>query len=104
MKKGCQVHYTRSVKRVAERVNKGDPEGYKAFTAIAYAVLKAENPKQISKLSAVLAGEADVSTVSNIGDLGRILGDHKPSTAAWSAGRHWVSWWERPKHLSKLLM
>ncbi len=69
--KGCQVHFTRSVKRVAERVNKGDPLGYKAFTTIAYTIPKAESPEQISKLFSVLAGEADIAIVAEVNGLAR---------------------------------
>ena len=32
--KGCQVHFTRSVKRVSERLNKGNPLAHKAFTQL----------------------------------------------------------------------
>jgi len=34
--KGCQVHYTRSVKCVSERINKGNPLSIKVFNTIAY--------------------------------------------------------------------
>ena len=59
--KGCQVHYTRSVKRVSKRINKGNHLAIKAFNAIAYHIPKASSPEQVTFLFDVLAGEADIA-------------------------------------------
>ena len=102
--KGCQVHFTRSVKRVAERVNKGDPQGFKAFTTVAYTIPKANSPEDISKLFNVLAGEADISTLAEVSGLSKTLKKFNHTPKSWKTAKHWVNWWRRPNHLSKFVL
>ncbi len=57
--KGCRVHFSRSVKRVSERVNKGNPSAYRAFTTIAYQLPDADT-QDVLTLFEVLAGEREI--------------------------------------------
>ena len=52
-----QVHYMRSVKRVAERVNKGSRGGYQAFVSIGYAIPPVKSKDDVMKLFQVLCGK-----------------------------------------------
>lgn len=103
--KGCQVHFTRSVKRVSERVNKGNHLAHKAFTTIAYHIPKAKSPEHVMKLFSILAGEADISEAAAICGQQKSLDlytkSHSPSS--WQGCKHWVKWWRRPKQLSKFI-
>ena len=47
----------RSVKRVAERVNKGSKGGYQAFVSIGYGILHIKNKEDVTKLFKVLCGK-----------------------------------------------
>lgn len=102
--KGCRVHFIRSVKRVSERVNKGNPDAHKAFTTIAYQIPDAATEKNALTIFEVLAGERELSDALAICQHGSILEkyakEHLPQT--WASLRHWVDWWKRPRHLSKL--
>ncbi len=89
---------------MAERVNKGNPQGYKAFTAVAYAIPKADSPEEVSKLFSVLAGEAEIDALTEVGGLSKTLEKFHHIPKAWKAAKHWVNWWRRPKHLSKLAL
>lgn len=102
--KGCQVHFTRSVKRVAERVNKGDPQGCRLFTTVAYAIPKAATRDDISKMLSVVAGEASISTLAEVECLRKTVAAECHTPKAWTAAKHWVNWWRRPKHLRKLVV
>ena len=99
--KGCQVHFTRSVKRVSECVNKGNHLAHKAFTTIAYHIPKAKSPEHVMKLFSILAGEADISEAAAICGQQRSLDlytkSHSPSS--WQGCKYWVKWWRRPKQL-----
>ena len=102
--KGCQVHFTRSVKCVAERVNKGDPQGFKAFTTVAYTIPKANSPEDLSKLFNVLAGEVDTSTLAEVSGLSKTLKKFNHTPKSWKTAKHWVNWWIRPNYLSKFVL
>ena len=104
--KGCQVHFTRSVKWVSERVNKGNPLAHKAFATIAYHTLKAKFSEHVMKLFSILAGEADISEAAVICDhqqksLDLYTKSH--SLSSWQGCKHWVKWWRCPKQLSKFV-
>lgn len=83
-------------------MNKGNPQGYKAFTAVAYAIPKADSPEEVSKLFSVLAGEAEIDALTEVGGLSKTLEKFHHIPKAWKAAKHWVNWWRRPKHLRML--
>ena len=102
--KGCQVHFTRSVKRVSERINKGNHLAHKAFTTIAYQIPKAKSAEHVIKLFSILAGEVDISEAAAICGLQQkslesYAKSYSPSS--WQGCKHWVKWWRRAKQLSK---
>lgn len=101
--KGCQVHYTRSVKGVSECINKGNPLAIKAFNTIAYHIPQASFPQQVAFLLKVLAEEADIAKALNIckasSSLLKYAGTHVPNI--WKSCKHWIGWWTKPKRLSK---
>ncbi len=55
-------------------------------------------------LFSVLAGEADIAIVAEVNGLGKILKKYNHNPATWKATKHWVKWWTRPMHLSKLVL
>ena len=101
--KGCRVHFTRSVKRVSERINKGNPLAHKAFTNIAYTIPKAVSRKDVLLLFSVLAGDKSIENVLTLfkgsSTLKTYAKNHQPSL--WKSCHHWASWWTQPKHLCK---
>ena len=102
--KGCRVHFTRSVKRVSERVNKGNPDAHRAFTTIAYQIPHASTEENVLVLFEVLAGEKKLSGALALchhdsSTIERYAQKHQP--AIWKPLRHWVEWWKRPRHLGK---
>lgn len=99
------MHYQRSVKRISEQVNKniaGKP--HKAFTSIAYAIPNVHKKEHVETLFHVLSGLAPLSSAIKILPEMEVLktyeSEHDPSN--WKACSHWVSWWMRKNHLSKL--
>ena len=58
--KGCRVHFARSVNRVSEQVNKGQPLAYKEFTRIAYAIPDQSTSADVYTLFNVLEGKAGI--------------------------------------------
>ena len=58
--KSCRVYFIRSVKRVSERVNKGDSLANKAFTTIACNITKMTPTKDVRLLFDVLAGKREL--------------------------------------------
>lgn len=97
-----QVHYQRSVKRVAERLNKGSGLGFKAFTTIGYAIPKAVSKEDVITLFDVLCGKKALSAAIDILPEAILLleykNDHNPEN--WKPGSSWRDWWCRSNHLS----
>ena len=98
-----QVHYMRSVKRVAERVNKGSKSGYQAFVSIGYAIPHIKNKEDVTKLFKVLCGKEPISTAEQILGSCSAVTSYKENhnSETWSLCSHWNEWWTRPVHLSK---
>lgn len=94
----------RSVKRVAQKVNRTNKLGYQAFTAIGYQILHAESAQEVEELFQVLAGQRPVSYASryltNIKALKEF--SKKGRQSDWEECSQWVEWWTRERHLSKL--
>lgn len=88
--KGCRVHFTRSVKRVSERVNKNNLLAHKAFTTIAYQIPNALTEADALCLFDVLAGESDISNALAL--------CHHGSTLMQYAEVHHPETWKPLKH------
>ena len=101
--KGCQVHFTRSVKRVSERINKGNPLAHRAFTTIAYTIPKATSRKDVLLLFNILAGDTSIDKAFSLCKGSSTLKTYAKSHQAsvWKTCHHWASWWVQPKHLRK---
>ena len=104
--KGCRVHFTRSVKRVSERINKRDSLVNKAFTTIAYNVTNMTSKEDVQVLFDVLAGKRELREAVALCAKSTVLetyakdGGHNPDS--WKACSHWAEWWQRDRHLRKL--
>ena len=103
--KGCRVHYTRSVKRVSERVNKGDALANKAFCTIAQLIPDLESEENVLLCFDVLAGKRNISDASAICKQSVVVKKYAESTqynpCNWRVCSHWAEWWKRPRHLRK---
>ena len=102
--KGCRVHFARSVKRVSEQVNKNQPQAYKAFTTIAYAIPHQITQEDVHTLFDVLEGNTGIEAALPLCEqqhsmLLEYSKSHNPAT--WKPCSHWVKWWKRDRHLSK---
>ena len=97
-----QVHFKRSVKRVAHTVCKGDIQAYNAFKAIGYHTLKATLVDDIKTLFSVLCGDLSIQEAVKLIPTSEVLHTyatrHNPSS--WQGSARWSEWWTRPRHLS----
>ena len=104
--KGCRVHFIRSVKRVSERVNKGDSLANKAFTTIACNITKMTSTKDVRLLFDVLAGKRELREGLALLTPSSVLEGYMKSGCHnldfWKACSHWAEWWQRDRHLRKL--
>jgi len=101
--RGCNVHWTRSYQRVAERVNSRtkDKTAADAFCKVAKCITEVSQKQDIYKLFDVLQGTANLSTIQHINT--QLTEDQKKiSTLQWKDAKHWVQWWIRPNHLQML--
>jgi hypothetical protein len=84
-------------------VNKRSEIGYKAFTTIGYAILKATLKEDVITLFNVLSGREALSAAIKILPKASILQEyyihHNPDN--WKVSANWSDWWSRPNHLSK---
>ena len=106
--KGCNVHWSRSYQRVAEKVNNHVQSSNRvvareAFCAVAKGITSAKTKKDVLQLFDVLQGEADISSIK---DLKLPLSDEHYTVVTqdcnWSVAKSWVQWWIRPSHLQML--
>ena len=91
----------RSVRRVAQKVNRGSRLGVQAFTAIGYKLLEVTNTEEVSTLFDVLGGRQPVSDALVLMPNSRILKDcsTRHNLKSWEECSHWVEWWTRPVHM-----
>ena len=93
----------RSVRRVAQKVNRKSKLGVQAFTAIGYKLL--EVTEAVSTLFDVLGGKRPLSDALVLMPNSRMLKDynaqHNPKS--WEECSHWVEWWTRERHLCEFL-
>lgn len=104
--KGCNVHWTRSYQRVAEKLNhqvqiNNRLLAREAFCIIAKHVMSAK--KDVLKLFDVLQGEAPISSIKYqklpLSDEHCTVVDHN---CDWTTAKSWMRWWIRSKHLQML--
>lgn len=97
-----QVHFKRSVKRVAHTVCKGDTQAYSAFKTIGYHTLKATSLENIKTLFNVLCDNVAIQEAVKLIPTSNVLrtyaSRHKPNS--WRLSARWSEWWTRPRHLS----
>lgn len=93
----------RSVRRVAQRVNRNNHLGAKAFTTIGYKILEAKEQNEIATLFEVLAGEKPITDAMKLLPHSKVLQQYSSqhSQHDWEGCNHWVDWWTRERHLSK---
>ena len=81
-----QVHFMRSVKKVADRLRDGSGDSRHVFVSLGYAVLDAETKDEVEMLLKVLCGEGALETVSKFlprsAQVLQYMGKHNP--AHWS--------------------
>lgn len=93
----------RSVRRVAQKVNRGSKQGVQAFTAIGYKLLEVTDTEAVSTLFEVLGGRRPLADALVFMPNSRILQEYstKHSPKSWEECSHWVEWWTRERHLRK---
>ena len=98
-----QVHFMRSVKRIAQKVTKAQL-GRRVFTMLGYAILDAEKDTDINTLFSIMEGEIPITAACQFFPDSSLLKDYTPSHSQdeWRVCSNWVAWWKRPAHLSKL--
>lgn len=97
-----QVHFIRSVQRVAKKVNPRDSSGRDAFIAIGQKILKAESAKQIMILFEVLKGERPLcDTIALMPHDDKLTECCPINEKEWQRAATWVEWWIRRRHLRK---
>ena len=90
-----QVHFTRSVQRVAKKLNGQNKENRELFVAIGQQILKAKSAAEVIKLFQILKGDYSIAEANLL----------KPTSnrtvKEWTKATAWVEWWTRKRHLSK---
>ena len=93
----------RSVRRVAQKVNKGNSLGRQAFVAVGYKILGVSKSAHVKTLFDVLSGDKPLSgalaILPNCTPLKDLIGHHNPED--WKECTHWVEWWTSERHLSE---
>ena len=94
----------RSVRRVAQKVNRGSRLGVQAFTAIGYKLLEVTDTEEVSTLFDVLGGKRPLSDALKLMPKSRILKEYntRHNPKSWEECSHWVEWWTRERHLREL--
>ena len=105
--KGCNVHWTRSYQRVADKVNNNVHRSNRvlakeAFCAVAKQVMLAKTKEDVLKLFDVLQGKAEILTVQHLLSLPDEHLTVVTHNCDWLIAKTWVQWWIRPKHLQML--
>lgn len=90
-----QVHFIRSLQRVAKKLNSQYKEGKEAFVAVGQQILKAKSADEVMTLFDVLRGEKSINDIS-IPKCARTV-----DTKEWKGAATWVDWWVRKRHLCK---
>ena len=96
--RGCQVHWTRSLQRVAKLVTKSKEE-QRVFLHLGNQIPNAAENEQVNILFQFLSGEVNLSEVSDFlrDDMRDLL--HVIDTQSWKRIKCWSQWWCRPNHL-----
>ena len=101
-----QVHFMRSVKRVADRLKECSAESRHIFTTLGYAILDTTTQDEIETIFKVMCGEAPIEEatefLSNSDQASEYMIKHKPGD--WASCKKWSEWWRRPRHLRMYLM
>ncbi len=84
----------RSVRLVAEKVNKCNRQGAEAFTAIGYKILRHEEKENVMTLFEVLGGQRPLSDALSIIPRSKVLTkyDNAHKVEKWQRCSHWVEW------------
>ena len=93
-----QVHFIRSVERVAKRVNPKNSVGRDAFVAIGKHILKADSAETVLMLFEVMRGRKSIGEAKCVPT--QFLCSDK-NCSGWAGATSWVDWWLRERHLRK---
>lgn len=89
-----QVHFIRSVQRVAKKLNGQNKENTELFINIGQKILKAKSAAEVMKLFQSLKGDCPPITDAKQPSSRKIVKE-------WTKATAWVEWWTRKHHLSK---
>ena len=82
-----QVHFQRSVKRVAERANKAhSKDGYKAYTSIAYCIPQRDKAEDVITLFEVLGGQRPLEDAISLLPDNKVLQNYYQDTINQTGG------------------
>ena len=95
-----QVHFIRSVQRVAKRLNPQNKTRRDAFSAIGKQILRAKSAEDVITLFQVLKGQHTICEVQHLLP-GINLHNIKHGSNEWLGAASWVEWWLRKRHLRK---
>ena len=92
--RGCFVHWTRSLNRVAKLVTKSAEEK-NVFLELGKRIPDLDKQEDVLKAFDILSGQIPVKHIAEILDF-RSVGFE---TTHWKRLRHWAEWWCRKNHL-----
>lgn len=96
-----QVHFIRSVHRVAKKVNPRDSRGKDAYIALGQRIIKADSAEEVLTLFQVLKGQRPLSDVVTLMPRNDKITECSADRNEWQRATSWVEWWIRKRHLSK---
>lgn len=94
--RGCEVHFMRVVKKIADKVTK-DEVSKKIFKKIAYNIPRLDNQSDVLVSFDILSGVAEIAEASSFLSLNEE--ELAASTTGWVAAEEWAEWWSRPRHV-----
>lgn len=89
-----QVHFIRSVQRVAKKLNHQNKQNREAFVAIGQQILKAKSASEVMTLFTMMKGECPLTEAN----LAKPINE---SIKEWKQATSWVEWWTRRRHQCK---
>ena len=94
--RGCEVHFMRAVKKIADKVSKDDCSK-NVFKKIAYNIPRLESQSDVLLSFDILSGVADVGEASCFISLNEE--EKAVNTSGWVGATEWEEWWSRPRHV-----
>ena len=88
--RGCEVHFMRAVKKIADKVSKDDCSK-NVFKKIAYNIPRLESQSDVLLSFDILSGVADVGEASCFISLNEE--EKAVNTSGWVGATEWAEWW-----------